>query len=406
MVKTEAKMKILFTVQPSTGHLHPLVPLASELTEAGHGVAVCSSPSFRPEVEAFGLRHFDAGLDWLTSDHSTWGAFPPMPAPGPEFAAFVVKIFADITTERMVPDVLAIAREFEPDIIIRESMEYSGCISAEVLGIPHASVAGNAYSAVDSPKFHYFTGNRRMVAEPLDRHRKKFGLAPDPDVEMPFRNLHLCFTPESWDGRDAPRPAHSHFLRHSNTVQPGETLPDWVDQLPDRPTIFASLGTVFNKTPGVLEAIIAAIANENVNLIVAIGRDENPARFGSQPSNVRLEAYVPQALLLEHCDVFVTHGGFNSVKESLIAGIPMVVVPITADQPYSAERCAALGVGRAISATDRSSGAIRDAVLDVLKNPDYKTKARGFQSEMRSLPDINHAVELLEALVQEVPLTG
>ena len=74
-------------------------------------------------------------------------------------------------------------------------MEYGGAIAAERLGIPHASVAGNAYAAVDSPDINYFPGNRLMVAEPLSRHREEAGLPPDPDVRMPFRHLHMCFTP-------------------------------------------------------------------------------------------------------------------------------------------------------------------------------------------------------------------
>jgi UDP:flavonoid glycosyltransferase YjiC (YdhE family) len=66
-------------------------------------------------------------------------------------------------------------------------------------------------------------------------------------------------------------------------------LPDWVDGLPDRPTVLASLGTVFNKTPGVLESIVQALAEEPVNVIVAIGRGQDPGRFGPQPDHVRLE---------------------------------------------------------------------------------------------------------------------
>src|SRR2546430_17469798 len=105
-------MRALFTVQPSVGHLHPLVPIAQALRDEGHDVAICSAPSFRPDVEACGLPHLDGGLDWLTSDQSTWAAFPPMPPPGPEFAAFVVTMFADVTTRAMVRDLLAIARDW------------------------------------------------------------------------------------------------------------------------------------------------------------------------------------------------------------------------------------------------------------------------------------------------------
>jgi UDP:flavonoid glycosyltransferase YjiC (YdhE family) len=385
------------------GHLHPLVPVAEALSEAGHDVAICSARSFRAEVEAFGLPFFDAGLDWLTSDRSTWQAFPPMPPPGPEFPAWVVLTLADITAERMVPDLLAIASEWRPDLVVREGMEYGGCIAAEVRGIPHASIAGNAYAAIDSPEIDYFPGNRRMVAEPLARHRARVGLPPDPEVEMPFRYLHLCFTPPAWDGTSVARPRNARFFRHISTVAPGARLPDWVERLPDRPAVLASLGTVFNKTPGVLEAIVAALAEEPVNVIVAIGRDQEPSRFGPLPDHVRLEAYVPQPLILASCDAFVTHGGFNSVKEALAAGVPMVVVPISADQPYSAERCAAIGVARTVGAEVRSPDAIREAVRQVLADPSYRANARAFRDEMMALPGPETMVALLESLRREAP---
>jgi UDP:flavonoid glycosyltransferase YjiC (YdhE family) len=391
-------VKILFTVQPAAGHLHPLVPVAQALTDAEHEVAVCSAASFRPEVDAFRLAYIDAGLDWLMSDRSTWEAFPPMPPPGPEFAAWAVTTLADIAAGRMASDVLGVARDWAADLIIREGMEYGGCLAADRLGLPHASVGGNAYAAIDSPEVDYFTGNRRMVAAPLACHRERMGLPPDPDTLMPFRHLHLCFTPPDWDGPGAPRPPNTRFLRHTSTMSPGARLPEWVDGLPDRPTVFASLGTVFNKTPGVLEAIVTALAEDPINVVVAIGRDQDPSRFGPQPAHVRLEAYVPQPLLLPHCDAFVTHGGFNSVKEALSAGVPMVVVPISADQPYSAERCAELGAARTVGPDARTPEAIRDAVRAVLAEDSYRAGARAFQEEMMALPGPEHMVELLEAL--------
>jgi UDP:flavonoid glycosyltransferase YjiC (YdhE family) len=391
-------MRILFTVQPSVGHLHPLVPVAAALDDAGHEVAVATARSFRSEVEGCGLTHLDAGLDWLTSDQSSWGAFPPMPPPGPEFAAFVVTMFADVTTTAMVPDLLAIAREWRPDLIVREGMEYGGCIAAECLGIPHASVAGNAYAAVDSPDIHYFPGNRLMVAEPLARQREQHGLPPDPDVRMPFRHLHMCFMPPRWDDDSVPRPANARFLRHASTLRPGIELPAWVAQLPERPTVLACLGTVFNKTPGVLEAIIDGLRDEPLNLIVVFGEHEDPARFGPQPANVRLVPCLSQPRLLPHCDLLITHGGFNSVKEALSEAVPMVVIPITADQPYSAQRCAALGVGRVIDPAARTARAIRDATRSVLAAPSYRSNAQDFRADMAALPGPEHVVRLLEAL--------
>jgi UDP:flavonoid glycosyltransferase YjiC (YdhE family) len=298
----------------------------------------------------------------------------------------------------MAPDLLEVAARWRPDLIVREAMEYGGCLAAEKIGIPHASIGGNGYSAVDSPDIHYFPGNRRMVAEPMSRHRRALGLAADPANLMPFRHLHLCFTPPAWDGEEAPRPPNTRFVRHQNATRPGASLPDWVETLPERPTVLASLGTVFNTTTGVLEAIVEGLGGEDVNAIVAIGPDRDPAAFGEVPENVRLEPYVPQSELLARCDAFVTHAGFNSVKESLVAGVPIVAVPITADQPYCAERCAALGVGRVVDRDERTPEAIRRAARDVLGQEGYRTAAAAFREEMLALPGPEEMTALLEGL--------
>jgi MGT family glycosyltransferase len=136
---------------------------------------------------------------------------------------------------------------------------------------------------------------------------------------------------------------------------------------------------------------------------VAIGPDQDPARFGTTPPNVRLEPYVPQPSLLPHCDLFITHGGFNSVKESLISAVPMVVLPITADQPYCAERCASLGVARVVPPDGRTRDAVREATLDVLGSASYRASARGFRDQMLALPGPDPMIKLLEALALTRP---
>jgi MGT family glycosyltransferase len=277
-------------------------------------------------------------------------------------------------------------------------MEYSGCLVAEKLGIPHVSIAGNGYSAVDSPDLHYFPGNSRLVAEPMARHRQKLGLPPDPENLMPFRHLNLAFTPPAWDGDNPPRPANTRFVRHTSAAPPGTTLPGWARELDDRPTVFASLGTVFNTTPGALEAIVEGLSAEPINLVVAIGPDQDPARFGPLPANVRLEPYVPQVPLLEVTDLMVTHGGFNSVKEALIDGVPLVVMPMIADQPYNAERAAALGFAEVIAPDNRTAEAVQTAVRKVLQEPSYRAQAKKFQAQMQELPGPEETVKLIEGL--------
>jgi MGT family glycosyltransferase len=199
--------------------------------------------------------------------------------------------------------------------------------------------------------------------------------------------------PRRWDRAEAPVPPNTHHLRHVSVARPGQELPAWARELPGRPTVLAALGTIAHAMPGIFETILAGLAAEDVDLILAVGQD--PERFGPQPPNVRIERYVPQTRLLERCDLLISHGGFNSVKEALAVGVPLVVVPIMSDEPYSAERVAALGLGRVVEPPSLTPDSIRAAVRAVLDDPGYRTAAATFRDEMLALPGPDRAVELL-----------
>jgi MGT family glycosyltransferase len=354
-----------------------------------------------PAVGSAGLPFFAAGLDWDTSDPSyidvlcaaAGGVTFPALTGMARLAWVTNELFIGAAARRMLPGVVRIARQWSADLIVRQSFEYSGGVAAERLGLPHASIADAAHSALD---------RRHEVAAALDGLRSSIGLPPDPDGEMVYRHLHLCFAPPRFDGPDASFPPTARFVRHTNPTLAGEQVPPWFDELEARPTVLVSMGTVFHRTTGIYEAVLEALRDEPVNLVVAAGFDQDPERFGPQPDNVRVEPYLPVAALLPRCDLFITHGGFNSVKESLAAGVPMVVVPISADQPYSAERCAALGVGVALGPQQRTASDVRRAAQTVLADRTYTRRAREMQREMAALPGPEHVVALLEGLHREL----
>jgi UDP:flavonoid glycosyltransferase YjiC (YdhE family) len=97
----------------------------------------------------------------------------------------------------------------------------------------------------------------------------------------------------------------------------------------------------------------------------------------------------------------VSHGGFNSVKEALAEGIPLVIVPIAGDQPYCARRCQAIRFGRVIGPADRNARAIRAAVRTVLADPSYGDHARHMRDEIRALPPAAAAVTALEQVADK-----
>jgi len=108
---------------------------------------------------------------------------------------------------------------------------------------------------------------------------------------------------------------------------------------------------------------------------------------------------------LPRCDLVVTHGGHNTVRAAIAAGLSLVVTPITADQPENAGRCAVLGLGRVVALPALMPEAVRAAVRGVLGDPEYRANAWRLRAEMEALPGPEHGVRLLEELAaRKAPL--
>lgn len=391
-------MRVLFTTLPATGHFHPLVPIAQAAAAARHEVAFAAPASFCPTASTVGFRCYPAGFD--RSGVPLDELFPAMRTlTGAAFTRFVNgDIRVGIEAARMVPDLLALAETWRPDLIVRDASEYGGCVAAEMLGIPHASVRTAA-----TPSSY---AGRWLVSKNLDALRAAHGLPSDPDAAMPFRYLHLaCEPPGLWPSDDPPAPT-SHLLRPELFDRSGnEGLPAWVADLGDAPTVCATLGTFMNRSPDVFRAILAGLRDEELNLVLAIGRDQDPAQFGPQPGNVHIARYIPLSLLLPRCALVVCQAGFSTVTTALGHGLPLVMLPLGADQPLVARQVARLGVGLVLGPTERTPEAIRTAVRTVLADPVYRTNAARIRDEIAALPGTAYAVTLLERLaVEQRPL--
>ena len=398
-------MRVLFTTLPGAGPFHPLVPLATALVQAGQEVAFAASKSYRPTIEAAGFPCFVAGYDWLVSEWEP--AYAHVRTGLVDKASFspLADVYFDFMPAAMVPDLLRIAADWRPDVVVRDPMEFAGCVVAEAFGIPHTACG---------PLFAYWQaawhGAPGEVVKPdFDKLRQRCGLPPDPQLAMLHRYLYLAFLPPSFLHPDLVPPRTVHFLRPVSFNRSGpEALPAWIARLPARPTVHASLGTIFNRTPGVFEAIIEGLRDQDINLIIAVGRGQDLAAFGPQPPNVRIEGYIPHSLLLPHCDAVITHGGFSSVMACIEQGLPMVALPLAGgDQPGNAARSAALGVARVIGPDQRTPPAIREAVLDVLQDPSYRQNAQRLKQGLQSLPALEQAVDLLQQLAHDkVPINA
>ena len=391
-------MRVLFSTLPASGHWHPLVPFAEALRAAGHEVAFATAPDRCPAIVGLGFACFPVATDETAEE---WEELrQQIAALGTGSPAWVMpNLFAGRWATARLPALLAICADWVPAVVVWEETDFAGCVAAERAGLPHAAVQIAAWR----PWLH------PLLVEPLNRLRDEVGLPPDPDLAMLYRSLLIVPGPPGYQDVDDPLPTTARPVRHVAFDRSGEEpLPAWVDALPDRPLVYATMGTVFNRAPGVLAAILEGLRDEPITLIVTVGRDQDPAAFGPQPPNVHIERYIPQSLLFPRCDLVVTHGGTGTVLTALDHGLPMVLIPFAADQPDNARRCAALGVAKAIAPEERTPEAIRAAIRAVLGNPSYRRNAERLREEMARLPGPEDVVGWLERLAteQRPPSTG
>ncbi len=424
-------MKYLFTTQPGVGHLNPLVPIARGLAAEGHEVAVACAASFVPRVEAAGLRAIPAGVDWLQTAPEQ--AFPETEGMTPfQRELFLTDIFADTTALAMAGDLLELFESWRPDVVVRDAYEYGGCAVAERWDIPHAVVDVEFYVPP------YVT--RQGLEQPLSYLRSVCGLSPAPAMEMLERYLYLPCIPPSYQFPEYRLPEVTHALRPAYLDPSGsQTLPDWVHGLPDRPLVYATMGTTFNNVPMIFRQIIAGLAELPLNLIITVGRNQDPRQFDPLPANVHVEQFIPQAALMPHCQAVIANGGMGTNLIALSYGVPLLLIPLSGHLLLHSLRCRALGIGRTLKlptalfeeseaelatlpdnyVTRQAWSLLQDdspeltpesmaaAVMELVEEPEYRQAAQKMQVEMANLPGPDYAVRLLERLaVERAPIRG
>ncbi len=143
-------------------------------------------------------------------------------------------------------------------------------------------------------------------------------------------------------------------------------------------------------------------------MLLTVGRAADVQAIGPIPANVHVEAWVPQGSVLAAAALVVCHGGSGTTFGALAAGVPLVMVPMWADQPANARAVAEAGAGVVVAPgeggedTMRAPGPgdaprIRAAIESVLGDRSYRDAARRIAGDMRSLPTIETLLASLDS---------
>ena len=157
--------------------------------------------------------------------------------------------------------------------------------------------------------------------------------------------------------------------------------------------IYISLGTVFNQAVDFYKLCFEAFKNTKYTVILSVGRRTQIAELGDIPANFIVRNYVPQLEVLQQAKLFVTHGGMNSTSEGLYYGVPLIVLPQTADQPMVARRVAEIGAGIHLNQEGLTASDLRESAERVLGDQSFKKACVDIGDSFRAAGGYQRAVD-------------
>lgn len=392
-------MRTLLTAQPGWGHVVPVLSTASQLQRRGHDVLVATGPRYLGALERAGVPAVGVGLDWDLARADD--AFPHLrELRGVARTLALRDLFTGPTVGPFLVDLRGAAEEFRPDVIVSETWEMTGGAVAEARGVPAMHLSVVALALPPSFATPETVGPRLAV-------RSQLGLPELDVVGWAERQRTLFGLPSSWHlpGLDpgpnvtVTRPP----IPHRDPM--GEVPAVLRDRDTRRPLVLATLGTVFWDNPDVLRRLAESADGESYDMLLAIGGEAEPDTVGPVPDNVRLERHVPFSQVLPHCAAVVAHGGFGTTGAALREGVPLVMLPVGADQFVTAGQVERLGIGVVVTGEDPvevevsgitgtflnphtlTAGEIREATRRVLTDTAIRSAADAQRSEIEAIPE-------------------
>lgn len=342
--------RVAYFGYPARGHTTPSLPIVAELVRRGVAVDYHSTPAFRTLVEGAGARFV---------------AYPPacerlrsIPTDSGDHLARSLAV-----TEEMMAPLLA-ALEPRPDLVLFDASALWGGVLARRLQRPSvASITTFAFNrtmlqmlGAPTPAAWSDPIFARLNAEQGAGYRDHY------DLIAPIADLKLVYTARAF------QPSGRFFDESYLFLGPllAQRPRDGARAAPTgaRPLAYVSLGTIYNQDHALLLRISEVLAARGWQVVVSLGDAAATQRL-RWPEHVQAHAFVDQVGVLGQAQLFVTHGGMNSVSEALANAVPMIVIPQAVDQHMVARQTSNLGAAVALDPEAVSAEALAAALTRI-----------------------------------------
>ncbi|WNG93312.1 glycosyltransferase [Mycobacterium sp. ITM-2016-00318] len=382
--------RVLLSTWGSRGDVEPMTAFAVELKKLGVEARICAPPDFADLAERAGVALIPLGDSLRNLLH---GDKPLTPADAPRTAARLVDLQFDIVGEAAKGC----------DAVVASGLMPAGLRTiAEVLDVPYVLVALHPcpipsphHSPLPRPGKPFPPGadNQTMwqvdaervqalYGEPLNAHRAALGLPPVANVRD-----HV-FTARPWLAADpilAPWPGSPDFAvaRTGAWILPDRRpLPTDLAEFLESgaPAAYVSMGSV-RAPDDVARVAIDAVRAQGMRVVV--GRGWADLALIDDRDDCFAVGEVNHQALFRCVAPVVHHGGAGTTTTATAAGVPQVVVPQFADQPYFARRVADLGIGAAHDGPTPTADSLSAALATAL-TPDIRARAEAMAGRIRT----------------------
>ena len=415
-------MRITVLTLGSRGDVQPYVALALGLKKAGHEITFAATPGFKDFVTDFGLDFVplegdvravldgELGQTWLESSGNPIDFF---------------RLYGEIArplNERQFADAWEACRDAQG--IVYAPLAFSGYHIAEKLGIPcylailqpilRTAKFPNLMTSSESRLGGIYNRLTYLAIEQLfwqpfrpqvnEWRQSTLGLPPIPWWGPSWRqyknkNTVLCGVSPSV----IPKPADWHenihmrgywFLPRPADWQPPQDLLNFLKS--GEPPVYVGFGSMKGRDPEALtQTVLAALAKTGRRGILLTGWGGLGDR--ELPETVFKIDSIPHDWLFPQMAAVVHHGGAGTTAAGLRSGVPSIVAPFFADQPFWGRKVVELGVGpQPIPQSELTVEALAAAIQEATTDEGMRHRARELGDRIQAEDGVGAAVEAFE----------
>ncbi|MBT2734077.1 macrolide family glycosyltransferase [Bacillus sp. ISL-7] len=387
--------RVLFINAGSEGHINPTIGVVHELISRGEEVVYFTIEAFRERIEKTGaiVRTLD-GQKFITAFISGGRNYLHERINGLLRTADIV-----------IPSVLEQIEGEHFDYIIHDSMFGCGRLLAQILKLPAINSCTSLAQTKESfdQMLEQLSKNipPEVGKEINDEYQSLTAMVKekyDVEIHSPYEvfcnpaPLTIVYTTREFQLFGEAFDQTYKFIGPSISTRLIQENFDLTAIKGKRP-IYISLGTVFNQAIDFYKLCFEAFGNSNHTVVMSIGKQTPLIDLGEIPQNFIVEKYVPQTEVLKYTKLFITHGGMNSTHEGLYYGVPLIVIPQSADQPIIAGQVANIGAGIKLRMDGLTANQLREAADHVLNTPSFHKAVSNIRESFQKSGGYHQAVD-------------